>query len=102
MKMLYKHIHFEFIEEKHKTKVWGCFNNSTGYKLGEVKWFSAWRRYCFFLYRSSAGFNAGCLKDISDFIKQAESERRTPNAELRTPNFKLRTTKKMKMKDTDV
>jgi len=37
VKARYTYIHFEVIAIKPKTKVWGCFNNSSGAKLGEVK-----------------------------------------------------------------
>jgi len=75
MKTKYKHIYFAVIEVKPKTNVWGCFNNNTGHKLGEVKWDAAWRQYRFFLYPSVAVFSIGCLEDVNDFIKGVEKER---------------------------
>ncbi len=69
MKTEYKYINFKIIEEKPKTKVWGCYNNKSDFLLGEIKWHGAWRQYCFF---PSAGtvFNNGCLVNIINFINQ--------------------------------
>ena len=67
MKTIYKFIHFEVLEEKPKTKVWGCFNNSTSSLLGHVKWYAPWRQYCYFP-ATIAMYSAGCLDDINDFI----------------------------------
>ena len=66
--MRYKYIHFIKVAEKPKTSVWSCRNNSSGDELGEVKWYPAWRQYCYFP-TVQAVYSDGCLKDISSFIQ---------------------------------
>ena len=67
MRTQYEYIYFEIKEEKPKTKVWSCKNNKSRYELGIVKWYSAWRRYCYFP-TVQAVYSKGCLDDISTFI----------------------------------
>jgi hypothetical protein len=82
MRTEYKYIHFELLFNKPKTKIWFVKSNSNNAVLGCVRWFPAWRQYCIFSIRnqdmhidnSEIVFNAGCLDDISDFLKQANSE----------------------------
>lgn len=69
MKTQYDFINFVKIEDKPKTSVWSCRNNHGGYELGQVKWYPAWRQYCF-MFHDNTVFNIGCLKDIIDFIGQ--------------------------------
>ncbi len=70
LKTEYKYIKFVEIEKKPKTKVYSCRKNSdTEIELGIVKWFGPWRQYCFYPSDDTI-FNAGCLKDIQDFIEQ--------------------------------
>lgn len=69
MKTAYKFIHFDLIEKKAKTFVVGCYNNSSGAKLGEVKWYPAWRQYCYFPTNGTI-YSASCLDDISNFMNQ--------------------------------
>ena len=68
MKTQYKFTHFELIEKKAKTSVWGCHNNSNGTLLGVVRWESAWRQYCFYPEQGMV-FSVGCMVDINHFIK---------------------------------
>ena len=69
MKTQYKYIYFKVTDEKPKTKVWGCFNNSTCSLLGHVKWYAPWRHYCYFP-ATIAVYSEGCLRDICRFIDQ--------------------------------
>ena len=73
----YKYIHF--IEVKHEkptiTSIWICQNKKSNEELGTVRWYASWRQYCFF-NRVQAVYSAGCLDDISDFIKKAMEERK--------------------------
>lgn len=75
MRTEYKYIHFEILEEKPKTKVWACLNNRTGNELGIVKYYPAWRQYCYYP-ASLTVFNSGCLIDITNFIDQLNEERK--------------------------
>jgi hypothetical protein len=77
MKTNYKHIYFEEMEAKPKTKQFAVKNNATyGDLLGYVKWYAPWRRYCFFIYMPGLVFDAECLADIQDFLKNLMEERK--------------------------
>jgi len=69
MKTEYKYIYFELIENKPKTTAWECRNNKSDDRLGVIQWYPAWRQYCFFPAPVTI-FNAGCLVDVQDFLKQ--------------------------------
>ena len=74
----YKYIHFVHIDEKPKTGVWSCRTNKSEEELGKIKWYGAWNQYCF-LTTNQAFFSIGCLKDIQDFIRVKEKERKESN-----------------------
>jgi len=74
MKTEYKYIHFMNIGDIGKTSRWSIHSNRTQAFLGEVKWYSAWRQYCFFT-TMDAVFNDNCMKDILDFIGQLSAAR---------------------------
>ena len=66
------HIQFEqyaYLKPKAKTFVWLVWTKDGSGKLGEVRWFSRWRKYCFFP-EPECVFEETCLRDISDFIVQ--------------------------------
>lgn len=67
MKTQYQYIHFVKVADKAKTSVWSCRNNKTGDELGEIRWYTGWRQYCYFP-TVQAVYSAGCLKDIQDFM----------------------------------
>ena len=75
MKTTYEYVHFVLAEEKPKTTVWSCLNSNGDVELGIVKWYPAWRRYCYFP-TVQAVYSAGCLDDISHFIGQLMEERK--------------------------
>jgi hypothetical protein len=77
MKTEYQYIHFVKIADKPRTVVYECRNNRSSVVLGIIRWYGAWRQYCFepscdaaAADFSSLVFNAGCLRDIIDFIEQ--------------------------------
>jgi len=70
--MRYKHIHFEEITSRGKTKIWVCWNNS-GEELGIVKWYAPWRQYCFDC--NIVIMSQSCLCDIADFLDRIKDER---------------------------
>ena len=75
--MAYKYIHFVVVEEKPKTKVWSCRNNHSATELGRVAYYGPWRQYCFLPSEfEMLVFSAGCLDDISDFVKRLNDERK--------------------------
>lgn len=46
-----------------KTKTIVLISKSSGFNLGEIRWYAPWRQYCFFPNGISV-FNKGCLKEI--------------------------------------
>lgn len=56
--------------EGRKTNVWWVENRRSGARLGEIKWYGAWRQYCFYP-EANCVFNKGCLLDIQQFLKDA-------------------------------
>jgi hypothetical protein len=72
MKTTYKYLRFEELEAKTKTKQF-MVENTSGSILGHVKWYTPWRKYCFFTHGPLV-FDAGCLADIQDFINRLMSE----------------------------
>lgn len=62
-----------------KTDVYICRNVASGDSpvdtLGVVKWYGAWRQYCYFPEPGTV-FSKGCLNDISDFLDKLMKERK--------------------------
>ena len=59
-----------------KTRIWGVVSKDTPpVKLGEIKWFSRWRKYAFFPCTDTV-FEEECLRDISFFVEQVTREHR--------------------------
>lgn len=58
-----------------KTKIYSVRSSVTpSCKLGTVKWFSKWRKYCFFTEGFDSVFDDKCLDQLNDFIKQLNVE----------------------------
>ena len=86
MKTKYEHIHFVRLEDKPKTSVWLCAANEDDEELGVVKWYGAWRQYCFHAAIYPCVFNVSCLEDICDFIRQlGKQAKRTNTDKASTP-----------------
>lgn len=58
-----------------KTDVYDIINSNSGGRLGQVRWYSEWRRYCFFP-DSDTVFSKGCLEDVNTFINQLMEDRK--------------------------
>ena len=72
MKTKYEYLIFEkAAQQPPKTSIWECKNAKSETVLGIVKWYGAWRQYCYFP-TVQAVYSAGCLKDIVDFIGQID------------------------------
>lgn len=56
----------ELDEEKPKTQVFDVRANNSGDLLGQIKWHSHWRQYCFF--SNEIILSKGCMIDINNFI----------------------------------
>jgi len=69
MRTDYKYLLFTPTPSTGKTSRWECKNKNSLAVLGVIKWHCGWRQYCYFP-SCPAVYSAGCLDDISDFIKQ--------------------------------
>lgn len=72
MKTQYDYIHFEQVPAPGKTTRWECRNLRSGGVLGMVKWYGAWRQYCYFP-SECAVYSAGCLRDVANFIVELKA-----------------------------
>lgn len=76
MKTEYEYISFNEVDNPgKKTSVWCCLNKRSETVLGYIRWYSAWRQYCYFPALATL-YSQGCLKDIIDFINQLMEERK--------------------------
>jgi len=73
----YRYVCFEElpIPAKTKTKRFMVKNKIYGDMLGHIKWYGAWRQYCFFVNYDIV-FCSECLADIADFINNLMAERK--------------------------
>jgi hypothetical protein len=60
---------------KRKTEVWAVWALQGGTYLGEVRWFSRWRKYSFMPARDTV-FEQDCLRDLAEFIEAETAKRR--------------------------
>ena len=72
-----KWICFVLIKEGEKTNVWYVVTSEGHKTLGEIKWFSRWRKYAFFPMAETV-YENDCLKDIAEFIEIQMRARRRP------------------------
>jgi len=77
---LAKYIVFQLVRKSPsgKTYVYKVVNKKHGYELGEIKWFSEWRQYCFTPLETEKSqtlfFSAECLHDIETFLESLMRE----------------------------
>ena len=63
--------HLVFVKYKQKSKKTFQINieNKNDFEiLGEIKWYSGWRRYVFIPVNNDVVFDSSCLKDITKYI----------------------------------
>jgi hypothetical protein len=58
-----------------KTDTWWLYSKDGGHLLGEIKWYSPWRRYAFYP-KIGCLFEAECLGDIVIFLTNRMDERK--------------------------
>jgi len=58
-----------------KTSLYEIRNKKSGQTIGFVKWYGAWRQYCFFPDRDTV-WNIGCLTEINKFLAKLKEERK--------------------------
>jgi hypothetical protein len=65
------YIKFVSISKVGKTARWEIYASDNQSLLGQVKWYSGWRRYCFFPHMGIHDliFEQDCLREIADFIE---------------------------------
>lgn len=80
MKTVYQYIEFVEQKPKPKTKVWSVQNRRFHDELGQVLWYSAWRRYCF-APTCPAWYSEECLDAIIKFLVQADRQHEIIKAE---------------------
>lgn len=56
-----------------KTKIWKVVNREYGSHVGTIKWYSPWRKYCFFPVTNTV-FEEICLGDIAAFLEEKKKE----------------------------
>jgi len=55
-------------ELKSKTQAWEVMNKLAGDSIGVVKWYPAWRHYCFFPDHETV-FSDRCMLKIGQFVE---------------------------------
>lgn len=70
-----KYMMFDMVLDTGKTQRWAIISKSSGFLLGEIKWFGEWRQYCFFPSQGTV-FNGSCLDDIQKVIKSLMDARK--------------------------
>jgi hypothetical protein len=61
------------LAERKTDNCWTVMPIGGGNELGEVKWFPAWRRFCFYPAVDTA-FDQACLREIADFCEEKRRE----------------------------
>lgn len=64
-----KYLSFIVKEHKPKTKVVAVVNKTHKQEIGVIRWYSAWRQYCFYPHPHTI-WNKGCLDDVNDMITE--------------------------------
>jgi len=70
-----KYIDFVLYERKPKTDVYDIKSKESGDLLGQVKWFSRWRKYAFFPVHKTV-WEQECLGDVIAFLNKLKEERK--------------------------
>ena len=70
-----KWIEFVLIKQGEKTNVWNVDVKSNKATLGQIKWYSGWRKYSFFPLLGTL-YEPTCLRDIASFIEEQMNIRR--------------------------
>jgi hypothetical protein len=66
---------FDKMPSTGKTEIYGVCNRRYGCRLGTIRWWSAWRQYCFFPENDDLVFSAGCMREIADYVERLTGER---------------------------
>jgi len=69
-----KYMTFRKVGQKPKTSEWHIVNNESGFVLGRISWYGAWRQYV--VDTNECTFNNSCLDTISKFLTQLNQEQK--------------------------
>jgi len=72
-----KYLQFIVKEHKPKTKVVAVVNRTLADEIGVLRWYSAWRQYCFFPHQNTI-WNKNCLNDVNKMITELTPVRPKP------------------------
>ena len=72
IKVRTEYMTFVKVGQKPKTSEWHIVNNQSGYVLGSIHWYGAWRQYVVETYECT--FNNKCLDTISEFLTKLNNE----------------------------
>jgi hypothetical protein len=67
------YLSFKEVSDTGKTKVFNTL--SVHVILGQIRWYAPWRRYAYFPVKNTL-YDAGCLKEIVQFIDELMLERK--------------------------
>ena len=67
---------------RRNTAIYGVVATSNRSKLGLLKWYSPWRKYCFFPEDGTV-FDARCLKQIAEWITELNKRHKERLLELK-------------------
>lgn len=70
-----KHLAFVLAPSTGKTKVIAVVSISHEEIIGEIRWFSRWRQYCFFPYTDTV-WSTSCMEDVQTVIDELHEERK--------------------------
>lgn len=68
------------------TTVWDIRTSDGAFMLGQVKWFSRWRKYAFFPEAGTL-YEERCMRDIADWCEASTKEHRRLLRELKDLDF---------------
>jgi len=71
-----KYLDFRWWKSTGKTEIYMVVSKTSNFSLGEIKWYGAWRQYCFFP-KDETLFNNQCMRDICNFIVGLMIQRKT-------------------------
>ena len=74
-----KYLQFIVKEHKPKTKVIAVVNKTHAEEIGVIRWYSAWRQYCFMPHPNTI-WNKGCLNDVNEMIIELTPVRPKPKS----------------------
>lgn len=60
---------------KAKTDTWEVWSLDEASHLGQIRWYSPWRKYCFFP-AGECVFEQDCLRHIAEFIESETTKHR--------------------------